>query len=78
MNRESTLVYELWDLIKDNLTNSRKQSFATEMLRTFESNGYEADDLRDLVDEDQYLANAYREVYEYEDDEPDDDYWFED
>ena len=80
MSDESQLVIEIWEAVRDVVSASKRQETATSIVRAFsESGGYEASDLFDVADEDNYLAVAYKEVYgdddapDYDGDEEDED-----
>lgn len=73
MSSESELVINLWDVIRENVPNSKKSDMAVEVIRLFADFGFESDDLEDIVDEDVHLTEAYKLIYENDDDEEYDD-----
>lgn len=74
MNSESTLVLEIWELVRDSLPVSRRTDIAVSILRAFEEFGFESEDLNHLQDEDEYLTAAHRVVFGGEDEEEDQGY----
>jgi hypothetical protein len=73
MKSESNLVMEIWEMFRDYVPHSRRTDTALGLLRAFEEYGFEADDLADVLDEDDSLTAAYRECFDIEDDEAEDD-----
>lgn len=69
MKSESNLVFEVWDLVRDSIPPARRNDVAITMLRHFEEYGFEADDLHDILDEDDNLTVAFRMVFGSEADE---------
>lgn len=63
MKSESNLVMEIWELVRDYVPASRRTDTALSILRAFEEYGMEADDLADILDEDDSLTAAYRECF---------------
>jgi hypothetical protein len=73
MNSESKVVAELWDLVRDHIPASRRLEIAISFLQTFEEYGFDPPDMADIMDEDVYLRRAYVDLFEYEDDEEDEE-----
>ncbi len=73
MKSESSLVIELWELVRDFIPISRRPDVALSVLRSFEEYGFESADLSDILDEDESLTAAYRECFDIEDEEIEDD-----
>lgn len=73
MKSESQLVIELWDLVRDQIQPARRLETATSFLRAFEEFGMDERDLQDVLDEDPYLTRAYREVFDVEEDQQNDE-----
>jgi hypothetical protein len=71
VNSESSLVLELWELVRDGIPSARRADLALSMLRSFEEFGFEAKDLADLLDEDDHLTAAYRALFGHDGDEDD-------
>lgn len=71
MNSESSLVMEVWDLMRDALPSGRRQEAAIALLRSFEEYGFEGGDLTHLVDEDEHLTAAHRVVFGSDDEDED-------
>lgn len=78
MSSESELVINLWDVIRENVPNSKKADMAVEVIRLFADYGFESDDLEDIVDEDIHLTEAYKLIYENDEEEYDDEEGLED
>jgi hypothetical protein len=71
MNTETSLVVEVWNIIRDNIPVARKHDMSLSLLRIFHEHGFEAREIAEIVDEDNYLATAYKEIFEEELDEID-------
>lgn len=66
MKRESALVIEIWELVRDLTPPAKRGEIATGLLRAFEEYGLDRRDLQDVVDEDAYMSRAFREVFDEE------------
>ena len=71
MRRESMMVVELWDLVRDNVPASHRLETAISFLKVFEEYGYDSKDMQDITDEDPYLKKAYDDLYGEEEEEED-------
>lgn len=75
MKSESRLLVNLWELIVDQLPKGARNDAIFSIMRQFEEYGFELEDFSDAVDEDPYIAAAYKllvdEPYEDEEDEED-------
>lgn len=74
MTNESSMVLEIWDLVRDHLPPGRRHDVAVGILRAAVEYGFEVRDLADLVDEDAILGRALRDAFDDEDVEDDIDY----
>jgi hypothetical protein len=72
MTNENTLVLEIWELVRDQLPAARRLETAAGILRAFEEYGFDKRDLDEIVEEDAYLAKAFHEVFDVDQDEEDD------
>jgi len=78
MNSESSLVLELWENVRDLIPPTKRLETATSMIRSFVEYGFDARDLRDVVDEEPYLTRAYRDVVDDVEEEIEQDEYNED
>jgi hypothetical protein len=73
MSSEAELIVNIWETIRENLNNSKRAEIARELLYHFAEYGFEASDVESICDGDTDLEEAYKEVFESEDDDEDDD-----
>lgn len=78
MTSENTLVLEIWELVRDQLPAARRLETAAALLRAFEEYGFDERDLSEIVEEDAYLAKAYYEVFDVDQEDEDDDKEYDD
>ena len=71
MSSEAQLVLDIWDVVRDNISHSKRRGVAEDLLYAFMEFGFEAGDCASIVDEDPDLASAFDEVFA--DDEDDED-----
>jgi len=74
MNRESTLLVGLWDVVGDHISKAQRVDAVISILRLFEDFGMELEDFEDAIDEDPYIKNGYESIVEPEDDYKDEEY----
>lgn len=77
MKIESNLTMELWEIVKDYVPASQRTDVAISILKSLEDFGFDANDLTDILDEDDHLTSAYRAIFGGDEDE-DGDYSYED
>lgn len=73
MSRESNLAISVWEAVHDYLPVGKRLDAAEGILRALEEYGMEKVDLEHIVDEDPWLAKAFREVFSDEDEEEEED-----
>lgn len=73
MNSESSLVFEVWELVRDQLAPNRRSDTAISLLRAFEEFGFEGNDLTDVLEEDEHLTAAHKVVFGGEDEDVEED-----
>ena len=73
MNSESSLVMEIWEAVRDFVPASKRTDVAVSVLRSVQEFGLEANDLNDLLDEDEHLNAAHKIVFNNEHDDEEDD-----
>lgn len=72
MRRESRLILELWDVIRDHVPPGKRGDTALAMMTLLQDYGMERDDLCDVVDEDPHLTRAFHSLFD-DDDEAEDE-----
>lgn len=74
MSSEAELVLTIWESVREQLPQSKRMDFATDLLYALAEFGFEASDLVSIVDEDPELTAAYEEVFPpIEEDDSDDE-----
>ncbi len=74
MSRESQMVVEIWDNVRDFIPASKRSDAAESIVMAAADYGFEASDLAEMVDVDKDLAEAYEKVFEFEiDEEPEEE-----
>lgn len=76
MTNESNLVFQVWELVRDQLPAARRYDVAVGMFRSFAEYGFEKRELQDILDEDPSLTRAFNDAFDDED-EDDEDYDYE-
>lgn len=74
MNSEARLISEIWETVRDLIPAPKRQEIAQQHLRAFEEYGFDTEDMADLIGEDKYLEEAYKTLYEEDEEEPVDAY----
>jgi hypothetical protein len=64
MSSEAELVIDVWEVVRDHLSASKRADIARDMLYVFADFGFTATDLAEIVEEDPDLTAAYEEVFE--------------
>jgi len=67
MSPEATLIFEIWDEVRDFIPVQKRLDIAESILKSVADFGFEAEDVADIADEDPDLANAFDVVYLDED-----------
>lgn len=78
MSSESELVINVWETVKDFIPVAKRTEYATDLVKHFADYGFEASDLSEIVDEDDDLTEAYKMVFEDDEDDSDDESEYED
>lgn len=75
MKAESELVHYIWEHVREAIPSSKRADIALSIVKQFEDFGFDYKELQDLTDEDVdvHLANAYRAVFEFEEEEENDE-----
>lgn len=69
MKSESTLLYEVWEIVREFVPAARRGDTSVNLLRQFHEYGMTKDDLIDVLDEDDSLLPAFKIVFEYDDED---------
>ncbi len=73
MTRETTFLIDIWDSVRDFIPANKRADAAIGVVRSMAEYGIEASDLAAIEDEDRDLFEAYKEVFEIEDQEDEDE-----
>jgi hypothetical protein len=71
MSNEAQMVVEIWDAVRDFVPASKRTDVAELILKAAAEYGFEAAGLADVVEEDSDLEDAYKTVFDLEEDEED-------
>lgn len=63
MKSESNITIQVWELMREYIPPARRPEISISLLRCLEEFGFEAEDLSDILDEDDHLTAAYRSVF---------------
>jgi hypothetical protein len=69
MQRESNLVYEIWEIVRDHVSGPKKIDAATSMIRSFSDFGFDRDDFLDACEEDDMIKSAVALIFHEEEDD---------
>lgn len=69
MTSEANLVIAVWEAIKDIIPAARRNEATLTIMRAFEEYGFEKEQLLDLLDEEDQMTNAFRVVFDMEEDD---------
>lgn len=67
MKAGAAIIIQIFDIVKDNLPNSKRAEVALGIVRAFEEYGFESSEISEIADEDKHLAQAYIDIYDIED-----------
>lgn len=63
MNRETTMILETWDTVKDYVPAAKRLDIAIQWFRSFEEFGIDPGDFKDVIGEDKILEEAFNTLY---------------
>lgn len=73
MQRESHLILEVWDEVRDFIPPTKRVEVATAILLHMQDYGMEPQDMAEIVDEDPYLTHAFYDLFAEEELEREDE-----
>ncbi len=74
MKSESNLVMQVWETVRDHLPAQHRVTLAISLMKHFQEFGFEREDFVDVLDEDEALTAAFRELFEDETDDYEDEF----
>lgn len=71
MDLNTSVIIDIWEMIAENVPNSRKEELSTKLISIFAKEGFEKTDFNAILGEDDYIDSA---VEHYFSDDDDDDF----
>lgn len=71
MELNTSVIIDLWEVISENLPNSRKEEVATKLISIFAKEGLEKSDFNTIIGEDDHIDSAVEHYFSDEEDDYD-------
>jgi hypothetical protein len=69
MDVDTSVIIDLWEVIAENVPNSRKEELATKLVSIFAKEGVEKNEFNSILGEDDYIDNAVEHYFSDEEDD---------
>lgn len=76
MELNTSVIIDIWEMIAENVPNSRKEELSTKLVSIFAKEGFEKNDFNAILGEDDYIDSAVEHYFA--DDEDDFDMRYDD
>lgn len=63
MDVSSSLLLEVWEVVSDLLPNGKREDMARKLIKIFNDNGMDIEDLESIKGEDDYLDSVMESLY---------------
>lgn len=71
MDVNTSVILDIWEVIAENVTNSRKEELSTKLISIFAKEGVEKSEFNSILGEDDYIDSAIEYYFADEEDEYD-------
>lgn len=71
MELNTSVIIDIWEIIAENVPNSRKEELSTKLISIFAKEGVEKSDFNAILGEDEYIDSAVEHYFSDEEDEYD-------
>ena len=72
---DTEIVFEIWEAFKPVVPAKEKLEAAERLIKILDDNGFQKDDISDMVENDKILETAFDRYYVDEDEDEDEDEW---
>lgn len=71
MELNTSVIIDIWEIITENVSNSRKEELSTKLISIFAKEGVEKSEFNAILGEDDYIDSAVEHYFSDEDEEYD-------
>ena len=71
MELNTSVIIDIWEIIAENVPNSRKEELSTKLISIFAKEGVEKSEFNAILGEDEYIDSAVEHYFSDEEDEYD-------